>query len=92
MTSLILLFSLLVPGAGAVPAQEAPYENEEFLAEYPWMPQAKEMIASGEGLPAVTKQAQLVEIMGRHLSEVVSGGVTAQAGMDAAAEELQALL
>jgi ABC-type glycerol-3-phosphate transport system substrate-binding protein len=78
--------------AGAVPAQEAPYENEEFLAEYPWMPQAKEMIASGEGLPAVTKQAQLVEIMGRHLSEVVSGGVTAQAGMDAAAEELQALL
>jgi multiple sugar transport system substrate-binding protein len=78
--------------AGAVPAQEAPYENEEFLAEYPWMPQAKEMIASGEGLPAVTKQAQLVEIMGRHLSEVVSGGVTAREGMDAAAEELQTLL
>jgi ABC-type glycerol-3-phosphate transport system substrate-binding protein len=78
--------------AGAVPAQEEPYENEEFLAEYPWMPQAKEMIASGEGLPAVTKQAQLVEIMGRHLSEVVSGGVSAQAGVDAAAEELQALL
>ncbi len=78
--------------AGGVPAQSAPYENEEFLAEYPWMPQAKEMIASGEGLPAVTKQAQLVEIMGRHLSEVVSGGVTAQEGMDAAAEELQTLL
>ena len=78
--------------AGAVPAQEAPYENEEFLAEYPWMPQAKEMIASGEGLPAVTKQAQLVEIMGRHLSEVVAGGVTAQEGMDAAAEELLSLL
>jgi ABC-type glycerol-3-phosphate transport system substrate-binding protein len=78
--------------AGGVPAQEAPYENEEFLAEYPWMPQAKEMIASGEGLPAVTKQAQLVEIMGRHLSEVVAGGVTAQEGMDAAAEELLTLL
>jgi ABC-type glycerol-3-phosphate transport system substrate-binding protein len=56
------------------------------------MPQAKEMIASGEGLPAVTKQAQLVEIMGRHLSDVVSGAKTAQEGMDAAAEELTALL
>ena len=50
------------------------------------------MIASGEGLPAVTKQAQLVEIMGRHLSDVVSGAKTAQEGMDAAAEELTALL
>jgi ABC-type glycerol-3-phosphate transport system substrate-binding protein len=78
--------------AGGVPAQEAPYENEEFLDQYPWMPQAKEMIASGEGLPAVTKQAQLVEIMGRHLSDVVSGAKTAQEGMDAAAEELTALL
>jgi ABC-type glycerol-3-phosphate transport system substrate-binding protein len=77
---------------GAVPAQSAPYENQEFLDKYPWMPQALEMIGSGEGLPAVTKQAQLVEIMGRHLSDVVSGAVTAQEGMDAAAEELTDLL
>ena len=69
--------------AGGVPAQQAPYENQEFLTKYPWMPQAKEMIASGEGLPAVTKQAQLVEIMGRHLSDVVSGAKPAQDGMDA---------
>jgi ABC-type glycerol-3-phosphate transport system substrate-binding protein len=77
---------------GGVPAQLAPYDNPEFLAKYPWMPQAKEMIASGEGLPAVTKQAQLVEIMGRHLSDVVSGAKTAQEGMDAAAEELMTLV
>jgi ABC-type glycerol-3-phosphate transport system substrate-binding protein len=77
---------------GGVPAQEAPYENQEFLDKYPWMPQALEMIASGEGLPAVTKQAQLVEIMGRHLSDIVSGAKSAQEGMDAAAEELTALL
>lgn len=78
--------------AGGVPAQEAPYENQEFLDSYPWMPQAKDMIASGEGLPAVTKQAQLVEIMGRHLSEVVAGAKTPQEGMDGAAEELTELL
>ncbi|MFT4036550.1 MAG: extracellular solute-binding protein [Thermomicrobiales bacterium] len=78
--------------AGAVPAQEAPYANQEFLDKYPWMPQAKDMIASGEGLPAVTKQAQLVEIMGRHLSDVVSGAKTPQEGMDGAAEELKELL
>ena len=77
---------------GGVPAQAAPYDNEEFVTEYPWMPQAKEMIASGEGLPAVTKQTQLVEILGRHLSDVVAGAKTAQEGMDAAAEELKALL
>jgi ABC-type glycerol-3-phosphate transport system substrate-binding protein len=78
--------------SGGVPAQSAPYENEEFLAKYPWMPQAQEMIASGEGLPGVTKQAQLVEIMGRHLSDVVAGANTPQEGMDAAAEELKELL
>jgi ABC-type glycerol-3-phosphate transport system substrate-binding protein len=50
------------------------------------------MIASGEGLPAVTKQAQLVEIMGRHLSEVVAGAKTPQEGMEGAAEELAELL
>ncbi len=78
--------------AGGVPAQEAPYGNQEFLDKYPWMPQAKDMIASGEGLPAVTKQAQLVEIMGRHLSEVVAGAKTPQEGMDGAADELAELL
>lgn len=78
--------------AGATPAQEAPYANAEFLEKYPWMEQAKEMIATGEGLPAVTKQAQLVEIVGRHLGEIVSGATTTQAGLDAAAEELEELL
>jgi ABC-type glycerol-3-phosphate transport system substrate-binding protein len=78
--------------AGGVPAQEAPYANQEFLDKYPWMPQAKDMIASGEGLPAVTKQAQLVEIMGRHLSDVVAGAKTPQEGMDGAANELKELL
>lgn len=78
--------------AGGVPAQAAPYENEEFIAAYPWMTQAQEMIATGKGLPAVTKQAQLVEIMGRHLSAAVSGGASPQAAMDAAAEELRDLL
>ena len=78
--------------AGGVPSQLAPYDNADFLAKYPWMKQAKEMIGNGKGLPAVTKQAQLVEIMGRHLSDVVSGGATPQDGMNAAAEELKGLL
>ena len=34
----------------------APYEDEEILAKYPWLPQAGEMITQGKGLPAVTKQ------------------------------------
>ena len=46
----------------------------------------------GKGLPAVTKQAQLVEIMGRHLADAVAGGATPQEAMDAAAAELKELL
>ena len=54
--------------AGSLPTQMAPYEDEEILAKYSWLPQAGQMITEGKGLPAVTKQTQLVEIVGRHLA------------------------
>ncbi|MGH2617507.1 MAG: ABC transporter substrate-binding protein [Thermomicrobiales bacterium] len=78
--------------AGSLPTQTAPYDDEEILAKYPWLPQAGAMITEGKGLPAVTKQTQLVEIVGRHLAEAVAGGATAQEAMDAAAAELAELL
>lgn len=77
---------------GGVPAQSAVFEDAAFIEKYPWMPQAEELVATGKGLPGVTKQAQLVEIMGRHLSDAVSGGKTPQEAMDAAAAELKELL
>ncbi|MDF3039347.1 MAG: extracellular solute-binding protein family 1 [Thermomicrobiales bacterium] len=78
--------------AGSLPTQMAPYEDEDILAKYPWLPQAGEMITAGKGLPAITKQTQLVEIVGRHLADAVAGGSTAQEAMDAAAAELAELL
>jgi multiple sugar transport system substrate-binding protein len=77
---------------GGVAAQTAPYDNPEYTTKYPWMAQVKDLVATGQGLPGVTKQAQLVEIMGRHLSDAVSGGKSPQEAMDAAANELQDLL
>ena len=77
--------------AGSLPTQQAPYEDEEILAKYPWLPQAGEMITAGKGLPAITKQTQLVEIVGRHLADAVAG-TPVQEAMDAAAAELAELL
>jgi multiple sugar transport system substrate-binding protein len=77
---------------GGVAAQKAPYDNPEYTTKYPWMAQVKDLIATGKGLPAVTKQATLVEIVGRHLSDAVAGGKSAQEAMDAAADELKDLL
>ena len=77
---------------GGVAAQKAPYDNSEYTTKYPWMAQVKDLVATGKGLPGVTKQAQLVEIMGRHLSEAVAGGASPQEAMDAAAEEISELL
>lgn len=77
---------------GGVAAQKAPYDNPEYTTKYPWMAQVKDLIATGKGLPAVTKQATLVEIVGRHLSETVTGGTDPQSALDAAAEELKDLL
>ncbi len=78
-------------GGGAA-AQRAPYENTEYTTKYPWTAQVADLVATGLGLPPVTKQAQLVEIMGRHLSDAVSGGKSAQDALNAAAEELKDLL
>ena len=78
--------------AGSLPTQQAPYQDKEILAKYPWLPDAGAMITEGKGLPAVTKQAQLVEIVGRHLADAVAGGATPQEAMDAAAAELAELL
>ncbi len=77
--------------AGSLPTQQAPYEDEEILAKYPWLPQAGDMITTGKGLPAITKQTQLVEIVGRRLAEAVAGAPVQEA-MDAAAGELAELL
>ncbi len=77
---------------GGVAAQKAPYENADYIAAFPWMGEVKDLIAVGKGFPGVTKQTQLVEIMGRHLSDAVTGGSSAQDAMDAAAEELKELL
>ncbi|MBX3068922.1 MAG: sugar ABC transporter substrate-binding protein [Thermomicrobiales bacterium] len=77
---------------GGVAAQSALYENEEYIAKFPWLAQVADLAATGKGLPAITRQNQLVEIMGRHLSNAVTGGATPQEAMDAAAEELAELL
>ncbi|MCC6675192.1 MAG: sugar ABC transporter substrate-binding protein [Thermomicrobiales bacterium] len=77
---------------GGVAAQKAPYENADYIAAFPWMGEVKDLIAVGKGFPAVTKQTQLVEIMGRHLSDAVTGGASAQDAMNAAADELKELL
>lgn len=77
---------------GGVAAQKAPYDNPEYIAAFPWMGAVKDLIAVGKGLPGVTKQTQLVEIMGRHLSDAVTGGSSAQDAMNAAADELKELL
>lgn len=77
--------------AGSLPTQQAPYEDADVLAKYPWLPQAGELIVGGKGLPAITKQTQLVEIVGRRLAEAVAGAPV-QESMDAAAGELAELL
>ncbi len=77
---------------GGVAAQSGPYEDPEYLDRFPWIGQVADLAATGKGLPAITRQATLVEIMGRHLSSAVTGGASPQEAMDAAANELQDLL
>lgn len=77
---------------GGLPAQKAIYEDPEWQAKFPHYSTLGTLIAGAKGLPLITRQPQLVEIVGKELSEAVAGAKTPQQALDDAAKGLAELL
>ena len=71
--------------------QTALYSDPDVIAKYDFYPLLLEIIEQARAVPEFLYSAEMIEVVGRELSLVCSGGKTAQEGMDLAAKELDEL-
>lgn len=80
-------------GAGGY-IRRSTLEDEELLKEYPWQKQILESFETGDGdfRPRLPAQAELQDILGRHVNSVLSQGVAPRMALDQAQREFVSVL
>lgn len=74
---------------GGSPTRSDVMSDPEVLAACPYLDTVKTIMESSKMIPIMEDAPQLVEVLGRELSEAVTGAKTAQAALDTVAEEMQ---
>ncbi|MDR0356269.1 MAG: extracellular solute-binding protein [Deltaproteobacteria bacterium] len=75
--------------AGGCPTRADIFADPDLLAKYPHYEVVLEVMAKSKMFPQLVEANQLIEILGRELSEAVSGSKTSQAALDTVAEEMR---
>ena len=65
------------------------FGDEEVLAAWPYYEDALNLIANAKALPRTPELPQILEILGRELSEAVAGSKTPKEALDIVAKEMQ---
>lgn len=73
---------------GGSPTTKDIFEDADVLAAYPYYAQVIDIIANAKQLPNVTELPQILEILGRELSEAVSGTKDPQSALDTVQNEM----
>lgn len=73
---------------GGSPTRSDVFSDEDVLAAWPYYKDALELIANAKALPRTPKLPQILEILGRELSEAVAGTKTPQEALDTVAKEM----
>ncbi|MDB5056056.1 MAG: extracellular solute-binding protein family 1 [Bacilli bacterium] len=76
---------------GGSPTRSDVFSDPEVVAKYPYYPKVQEIIATSKMIPIISDAPKLIEILGRELSEAVSGGKTPQKALDTVADEIKGL-
>ena len=74
--------------AGGSPTRSDVMSDEEVLAAYPHYTMLEEIMSTAKIIPIMEDAPQLIEILGRELSEAVSGAKTSQEALDTVAQEM----
>lgn len=77
--------------AGGSPTRTDVMTDEEVLAAYPHLATVNEIMATSKIIPVIADAPQLVEILGRELSEAVIGNKTPQEALDTVATDMEGL-
>jgi len=75
--------------AGGSPTRSDVMSDAEVLAACPYLDTVNTIMASSKMIPVIEDAPQLIEVLGRELSEAVTGSKTAQEALDALAAEMQ---
>lgn len=75
--------------AGGSPTRSDVMSDAEVLAACPYLDTVNTIMASSKMIPVIEDAPQLIEVLGRELSEAVTGAKTAQESLDAVAVEMQ---
>lgn len=77
---------------GYPPSREDLYTDPEVVAEYSYFPELLEVIKSSVLRPPIAQYAQASDILQRYLSSALTGSMSPEAAMEAAAKETRQLL
>lgn len=78
--------------AGGAPARADVFDDPDVLAAYPHYTEVKQIVGEAIEFPILSRSPQVVEVLGRVLSEAVTGSKTPQEALDEAATELAELV
>lgn len=74
---------------GGSPTRSDVMSDAEVLAACPYLDTVKTIMETSKMIPIMEDAPQLIEVLGRELSEAVTGAKTAQQALDTLAEEMQ---
>jgi len=75
-----------------VPSREALFTDPELVAEYPYLPELLDVVKASVLRPPIAQYAQTSDILQRYLSSALTGSMTPEAAMNAAARETRQVL
>jgi ABC-type glycerol-3-phosphate transport system substrate-binding protein len=78
--------------AGGAPTRSDVFDDPDVVAKYPHYKLVKQLVQECVMLPIISRTPQLVEILGREMSEAVSGNKQAKDALDAAAKDLATIV
>lgn len=76
---------------GGAPARQDVFEDSEVLAKYPYYTEVEQIVGEAVEFPIMSRSPQVVEVLGRVLSEAVIGDKTPEDALNEAAGELATL-
>jgi multiple sugar transport system substrate-binding protein len=77
---------------GGAPARADVFQDPEVLAKYPYYSEVEKIVGEAIEFPIMTRSPQVVEVLGRAISETVAGTKEPKQALDEAAAELETLV
>ena len=77
---------------GGAPARQDVFQDADVLAKYPHYSEVEKIVGEAIAFPILSRSPQVVEVLGRAISEAVAGSKSIEDALNEAAEELKTLV